>query len=277
MPLETVDLRDVELLKADVVIHGRGSPPSGDVWSSADLRAMADAARELGDEWRAPAKVGHGGGDQPAVGWLDRVRVSADGKRLLGDILSVPAKFAELVRSRAYRSRSLELSRVKSQRSGKEYPWVPTAVAWLGAALPAVKGLADVAALYSDEGVELQRAYAFEAPTERSNVMTTELIDAAVDDGRIAAENRVVWEETFAVIPEGAARILESQPLDLHQRMSNRHALTTFAPQETEEEARVYQAEFEALHGGDSTRETNDDDGYSYSTDAAARGIEVFV
>jgi len=77
---------------------------------------------------------------------------------------------------------------------------------------------------------------------------------------------------------EAPARILESTPLDLHQRMSNRHALTTFAPQETEEEARVYQAEFEALHGGDSTRETSDDDGYS--ADAAARlGIpkESFV
>ena len=39
MSLETVDLPGVEILAADVTIHGRGSPPEGDRYSVSDLRA----------------------------------------------------------------------------------------------------------------------------------------------------------------------------------------------------------------------------------------------
>jgi hypothetical protein len=52
--LPTRDFLAVPVLEAGVRIRGRGSPPGGDLFSSADLHAMADAAAELKDELRAP-------------------------------------------------------------------------------------------------------------------------------------------------------------------------------------------------------------------------------
>lgn len=41
-----------------------------------DLRAIADANRELQDEISPSAKIGHGRSSEPAVGWLQNIRVS---------------------------------------------------------------------------------------------------------------------------------------------------------------------------------------------------------
>lgn len=99
MSLDTVDLPGVEILAAGVTIHGRGSPPAGDRYSVPDLRAIADANRALEAELRPPAKIGHDGYG-PAVGYLENVRVAGD--KLLADVKSVPRRFAELVKERAY-------------------------------------------------------------------------------------------------------------------------------------------------------------------------------
>jgi hypothetical protein len=184
--LATVDLPAVEILAAGQRIRGIGSPAEGDLYTPADLRAMAEATRELGDEWRAPAKIGHGS-DQPAVGWLDEVRV--EGSKLLADIRSVPVKFAELVKARAYRSRSVELSKVTSQRTGKTYDLVPTGLAWLGAKLPAVRTLDDVVAMYADDGVQLQRMY-----ETASQVDVDAELDTAIRQGRISPQERDYFE-----------------------------------------------------------------------------------
>lgn len=175
--LETVDLLGVEILSTGGPVFGKGSPPEGDYWTADDLRGMAEADAELGDEIKPPGKIGHSDaqrllgltdGEMPAVGWVENVRVSDDGEKLLADFLRVPKKFAELVKSGAYRTRSVELSRVKSQTSGKVYDWVVTGVAWLGGKLPAVKTLDDVVALYEDRGLELElgRVVVYEQPPD---------------------------------------------------------------------------------------------------------------
>jgi Mu-like prophage I protein len=158
--LETVDLEGVEILAAGGPIRGIGSPPEGDFYTPADLRAMADAAAELGDELRPPAKIGHfpKSGD-PAVGWLDNIRTNDDGSRLVADVRQVPRKFAEVLKAGAYRTRSVELGSFTSQRhkaadgSPKRFSMVPKGLAWLGAKLPAVQTLNDVLALYEAEDV----------------------------------------------------------------------------------------------------------------------------
>ena len=155
--LETVDLDGVEILSAGGPVHGKGSPPEGDYWRPEDLRAMADADAELHGELNPavsvnpPAnKVGHV--EQPAVGYLENLRVDKTGNRLLADVKKVPKKLGELIRSGAYRARSVELSKVTSQETGKTYEWVVTGLAWLGARLPAVRTLDDVVALYEGAG-----------------------------------------------------------------------------------------------------------------------------
>lgn len=171
--LKTRDLIGVELLSAGGPIHGVGSPPEGDFWTSDDLRAMAAADAELGDELKPPNKIGHSDlqalvrnsaeelgltvtpGEMPAVGWIENVRVNEDGTKLLGDIMGVPKKLAELLETGAWRTRSVELSKVTSQVTGKVYDWVVTGLAWLGGKMPAVRTLDDVVALYEQRGVEL--------------------------------------------------------------------------------------------------------------------------
>lgn len=163
--LETVDLLGVELLATGGPVHGGGSPPEGDFWSTADLEAIASANRDLAAELKPPAKLGHGrrqallaasgltDGEMPAVGWADGAsfRVSEDGSKLLADIRKVPAKLAELIKAGAWRTRSVELGRVTSQTSEKTYDWAVTGFAWLGGQLPAVRTLDDVFALYADD------------------------------------------------------------------------------------------------------------------------------
>lgn len=178
----TVDLIGVEIMAAGGPIHGVGSPPEGDYWTVDDLRAMALADEELGDELRPPNKIGHDDdqalvrnsiaagelpapteGEMPAVGWVENVRVN--GEKLLGDLMRVPKAFADLLDKGAWRTRSVELASVTSQTTGKTYDWVVTGLAWLGGKMPAVRTLGDVVALYEGD-IPIRRRFMEERDLE---------------------------------------------------------------------------------------------------------------
>ncbi len=174
--LPTVDLLDVEILSVGGPVHGVGSPPEGDYWTSEQLRGMAEAATELGDELKPPAKIGHKGGD-PAVGWLENVRVNEAGDKLLADIRNVPKGLSSLIDAGAYRTRSVELARVTSQKTGRKFDWAVTGLAWLGGKMPAVRTLADVVKLY--EGDEADRL--FVEIEEHEPVLSERLLETVID------------------------------------------------------------------------------------------------
>lgn len=218
--LETVDLAGVEILAADVTIHGRGSPPEGDRYSVGDLRAIASANRELETELRPPAKIGHGKGG-PRVGTLANVRVAGD--KLLADVRDVPRRFADLVRARAYDGRSVELSRFESQRTGKRYDLVVSALAWLGDQLPAVHTLDDVAALYADGSVELLRMY--ELDTQAASSVA--VVDAAIERGAIRVSGRDAALKLYASAPRAFSSLIESHPGDAETAFENRRELSS--------------------------------------------------
>jgi hypothetical protein len=220
MSLETVDIPGVEILAADVTIHGRGSPPEGDRYSIDDLRSMAQANRELEFELRPPAKIGHDG-NGPAVGRLNNIRVAGD--KLVADVKDVPRRFAELVRAGAYTGRSVELSQVTSQKTGKFYPHAVSALAWLGGKLPAVQTLDDVVALYEGADVDLVRAYELQTPTDSE-------LDEAIESGRISVGSIETWRRMFQAEPAAAAALLESRRPDMHTRLENRRLLATARP-----------------------------------------------
>ena len=211
--LETVDLDGVEILSTGGPIHGKGSPPAGDYWKPEDLRAMAEADAALHGELNPTAavnppanKVGHV--EQPAVGYLENLRVDKTGTRLLADVKRVPKKLGELIRSGAYRARSVELSKVTSQETGKTYEWVVTGLAWLGARLPAVRTLDDVVALYEDGEVETRLVVEYgadgEEPTTERDEMLTELRN------EIRAEVRVALEDA---LPGKSERPADTRPM----------------------------------------------------------------
>ena len=92
----------------------------------------------------------------------------------------VPKGLSSLIDAGAYRTRSVELRQHTSQKTGKQYPWVVSGLAWLGGKMPAVKTLADVVKLYEADD-DPDRKFVEIAETE-ANV--DDLRDAVADLGR---------------------------------------------------------------------------------------------
>lgn len=120
--------------------------------TAADLRSVVEA-HQAGITRKPVIKIGHDDDrvNDPAMGYVDHLRLSGDGTTLLGDFVNVPAMLAELM-PLAYPERSGEwFMDYLDQATGKTWPMVLDAVALLGADGPAVtslKSFQDVADLY---------------------------------------------------------------------------------------------------------------------------------
>jgi hypothetical protein len=91
----------------------------------------------------APETLGHRSDDQPAYGWLDGLMV--DGDKLLARERQVDPKFDEARKAGKFKKRSAAFyTDENGQVTGLRH------LAWLGAGIPEVKGLADVA--FDDHG-----------------------------------------------------------------------------------------------------------------------------
>ncbi len=237
--LATTDLKAVEILSAGGPYFGRGSPEKGDFFKRAELEAIAEANNDLASELRVPNKIGHNSAqrllknsglaedEQPAAGWLKNFRVedNADGvAKLVADIGKVPRKLASLLKAGTFRTRSVELSRMTSQKTQKKYDSVVTGLAWLGAKAPAVRTLDDIIAWFSEGAPELSAAelLALDADPEGPVVVY------AADPERILsevvrfvdfAEGEVVWtsEEGFANVRSRVEAALNPGPGDQYR------------------------------------------------------------
>lgn len=142
-PTGVVTIADVELVRAGSWLAAAGD---GNITSD-DLDAILAASTDPEVD-RPAVRIGHIDprfDGEPALGWVENLR--RDGDTILGDLTGVPAKLAEVMRS-AFRRRSVELSEVETP-SGKRYRRALRGLSLLGVKRPAVKGLADVLALYS--------------------------------------------------------------------------------------------------------------------------------
>ena len=107
---------------------------------------------------RVPLKFGHNPDQpftdgQPALGWV--ARLWREGAVLFGDLTSMPRTVYEAIKDGLYKFVSVELLRDVAY-DGKEFPWVLSAVALLGADIPAVRGLKDLQALAMSRRVALR-------------------------------------------------------------------------------------------------------------------------
>jgi len=148
MALETAFIPNVAVLRMGKGFQGFGCPVAGCEFSVKDLDDIALAYEETRHSRLVPLKLGHGDDQKileseglPAAGWIENVR--RVGTELIADFADVPRRIADLIRAKSYRSRSAELSTITVD--GKRYRMALTAVALLGAELPAVPGLPDVA------------------------------------------------------------------------------------------------------------------------------------
>lgn len=118
-----------------------------------DLNHMASAYSKFSAALRIPLKFGHNDEQamtdgQPALGWVHNVRV--ENEMLLGDFSDMPDIVYKAIKQKLYDSLSIELS-LDVEYKGKEYPFVLTGVALLGADLPSVNTIKDLAQYIDDK------------------------------------------------------------------------------------------------------------------------------
>ncbi len=156
--LKTRDLKGVELLAVGTW-DGQGCPKGGCEFTRQHIDQAVKAGKELQGAFDAPVKLGHDDDQKllqtdgyPAAGWVKNLR--RVGEKLVGDLMKVPEKVAELIDAGAYRKRSVELKE-DYEVDGTTYPLVLTGLALLGADLPAVEGLSDITKLYQSLALTL--------------------------------------------------------------------------------------------------------------------------
>ena len=154
MTIATTTFKNVQLVKA-----GTWGGMTGTSTITPEDLADAVAAYHDPEIDRGVLKIGHDGdlnmaSGQPALGWVENLKLSADKQTLIGDLVDIPSKLAEIV-PRAFRRRSVEMTLGAKTPSGKTYRAALTGLALLGAKAPAVKGLDDILKLYASEGEPL--------------------------------------------------------------------------------------------------------------------------
>lgn len=150
-----VDTGKLVRREIEIFAVGRWQDKTGheQVFATADLREIAENFKRLRAVHRPPLKLGHStnqvlqeqsDGD-PALGWVEGLRVSEDGRKLLATV-EMPRAVVELIEARLYENVSVELL-LDVRYLGRRIGTVLRAVALLGADLPAVSDLAGLRAL----------------------------------------------------------------------------------------------------------------------------------
>lgn len=142
---------DVELLKI-----GEWPLATGTCTFTTEDLAAAVRAAQAPSVARPVIKLGHDDprfSGEPAVGFVDNLRLSEDGSTLVGDLCGVPGWLADIMPS-AYPRRSIEGQFNYRDQAGTVHHFALTGLALLGVTPPAVgtlSSLRDVAALYQVE------------------------------------------------------------------------------------------------------------------------------
>ncbi|MCC7575125.1 ChaB family protein [Candidatus Woesearchaeota archaeon] len=127
-----------------------------------DIDDIVNGTNEIIDKVKPFVKLGHDDKQKllqnsglPAGGWITKLK--RKGQKILVDIADVPQKLYELISKGAYKRISSEILWDYTEPSTKrKYNKVLSAIAFLGADLPAVTNLEDIAALYSDANKDAQ-------------------------------------------------------------------------------------------------------------------------
>lgn len=151
----------------------------------------------------------------PNLGFIGRLW--RDGKKLLADLTEVPDALLELIRKRRYNSLSIEVAPTV-EHDGKKFSNVLLAVSLLGAELPAVKGLKELAAsLFHDvfeiegERIELTQEIGMTTFTKEQ---ADALVAAAVTAAVAKCEEGFAEERTSLTTAKVAAETLAKEAND---------------------------------------------------------------
>jgi cation transport regulator ChaB len=143
---QTYELKDVE-------VFGKGTWKGVKITDN-DIDDIVNNTNEIIDKLKPKVKLGHGDKQEllrktglPAGGWITKLKRAGD--KILVDIKEVPKVLYQLIKNGAYKRISSEiLAGYTEPSTKKKYNKVLSAIAFLGADLPAVTNLKDIAALY---------------------------------------------------------------------------------------------------------------------------------
>jgi len=151
---QTYELKDVE-------VFGTGEW-NGHKITDEDIDNIVNGTNEIIDKLKPRVKLGHSDKQEllkktglPAGGWITKLKRA--GNKILVNIKEVPKVLYQLIKNGAYKRISSEILYDYTEPSTrKKYKKVLSAIAFLGADLPAVTNLKDIAALYdSDEKAQI--------------------------------------------------------------------------------------------------------------------------
>ncbi|MBW7997517.1 MAG: hypothetical protein FVQ81_13265 [Candidatus Glassbacteria bacterium] len=126
-------------------------------WEESDLKQIVD---NFDPEQSAPVVIGHPKNDDPAWGWVDKLKIESG--KLLASFRDLVPEFVEAVKQGRYRKVSVRF--FPTDNDG----WELRHVGFLGAAAPAVKGLTPIAFEEREGDVVLEYALdEYEAQTLR--------------------------------------------------------------------------------------------------------------
>jgi len=131
----------------------------------------------------------------------------------------VPKGLSSLIDAGAYRTRSVQLRKYTSQKTGRRYDWVVSGLAWLGGKMPAVRTLADVVKLYEDDDdVERRFVQVEDATVDRE---AEGFVDAAIARGAIPLPAREAALRLCEAAPAPFRALIDGRPDDLATRHAN--------------------------------------------------------
>jgi cation transport regulator ChaB/FtsZ-binding cell division protein ZapB len=144
---------------------------NGDKYTIDDLENMVENFNSLSGSIKPPVKLGHNkskiNDGAPALGWVKGLRIA--GNKLIASLTDVPSIVYEAIKKGLYKRISSEIY-WNLKHSGKTFKRVLSAVALLGADIPAVKDLEDLQAFltqqFQKESFDDLKAYSFEAMTD---------------------------------------------------------------------------------------------------------------
>jgi hypothetical protein len=157
----TVTLHDVELCRV-----GQWNASTGGAPITRELMEAVIAARQDPQSDHVPVHLGHMdprfpalSDGEPALGWVERLRITGQPgqESLVGDLADVPARWAAII-PKAFRRRSVELAKNLRTPAGRTHPYALVGLGLLGVQAPAVKGMSDIAARYSEAALAPQNS-----------------------------------------------------------------------------------------------------------------------
>lgn len=157
-----MDIRGAEIFKSGTW--------NGLTFSDEDLDGIVQSFDAMKLAGRVPLKFGHNEEQpftdgKPALGWVSKLW--RDGNRLLADFAAIPKIVYDAIKGELYKFVSVELLQ-EAEREGQTHPWVLSAVALLGADVPAVAGLKDLStlAMSKTSGLKWRQSVTFTADRE---------------------------------------------------------------------------------------------------------------